>query len=579
MNDHSQRGDIVFVSRSGERRLTAPTQVVCARSLTEVASCLQRVEEAVAQGQYAAGYLSYEAAPAVNPLLTAHNPGDFPPLWFGIYDAMETLPTRPAQPLAFSIGTWETDVGERAYVEAVARIRELIAAGDTYQVNYTFPMHASFNGDPVNWFHHLCRAQRADHAAYVDTGRFKILSASPELFFRLDGRTLETRPMKGTRPRGLWPEADRQAHEDLVRSEKDRAENVMIVDLLRNDMGRISDTGSVAVDRLFDVERYETVWQMTSTIRSLTSASPTQLLRALFPSGSVTGAPKVHTMQIIRQIEPHPRGVYCGAIGWFGPDRQAEFNVPIRTVTVDAEAGRARYHIGSGITWQSAADAEYAECYDKAAVLSCRRPKFELLESLLHDGNGYWLLEEHLDRLAASAAYFGFQIGIGQVRDALLEHARSFGDAPLTVRLLADETGSFRIESASLTPAVHVRLGLAPSPVDESDVFLYHKTTHRSVYAKTKVSRPNCNDVLLWNRRGEVTESTMANVVFEIDGRHVTPPIACGLLGGTMRRHLLAQDAVHEQVVKVADVARATRIWLVNSVRKRIDVEWEGAED
>ncbi|NIA14805.1 MAG: aminodeoxychorismate synthase component I [Nitrospiraceae bacterium] len=579
MDHDSQPGDILFVSRTGERRLTAPVEVLCAQNLAEVAPCLHRIEKAVEQGLYAAGYLSYEAAPAVNPLLTTHDTGDFPPLWFGIYRAMETAPPRRAQPPAFTIEPWEAEVGEKTYIEAVAQVRELIAAGDTYQVNYTFPMHASFSGDPVNWFHHLCRAQRADHAAYVDTGRFKILSASPELFFRLDGHTLETKPMKGTRPRGLWPEADGQAREDLTRSEKDRAENVMIVDLLRNDMGRISDIGSVTVERLFDVERYETVWQMTSTIRSKTSAPPTQLLRALFPSGSVTGAPKVRTMQIIRQIEPHPRGVYCGAIGWFGPDRQAQFNVPIRTVTIDEETARARYHIGSGITWGSAADAEYAECYDKAAVLTCRRPEFELLESLLHDSGGYWLLDEHLQRLADSAAHFGYRIDVDEVRDALLELARSFGSAPLKVRLLAGESGSFRLESAPATTAVPVRVGFARTPVDESDVFLYHKTTHRGVYAKAKASRPDCGDVLLWNRRGEVTESTTANVVFEIGGRLVTPPVKCGLLAGTMRRRLLAEGTIHEQVVTKADMTRAASIRLINSVRKWIDIKWANAED
>jgi len=549
---------------------------VSARELEHVLPCLRRVEAAVTDGLYAAGFIAYEAAPAFNEDLATHPPTELPLIWFGLFEDMEVSQPGCMTAQEFSVGAWTAAVNRPQYLAAIRRIRELIAAGDTYQVNYTFPMHAPFEGDAASWFRCLCRAQQCDYAALVDTGRFTVLSASPELFFRLDGDALETRPMKGTRPRGRWIEEDRERAGELAASEKDRAENVMIVDLLRNDMGRISDTGSVRVSRLFDIERYETVWQMTSTITSRTTASVPQILSALFPSGSVTGAPKIRTMEIIRDLEPFPRGVYCGAVGWWAPKRRAEFNVAIRTVTLDRQEGVARYNVGGGITWGSRAEDEYQECYDKAAVLTRQRPEFDLLESLLFSGE-YFLLNEHLARLAGSAEYFGFPVNPHAIESALFEKAAGFrtdGDQALKVRLLVAHDGSFRIEAEPATPANPVRLGFAREPIDDTDVFLYHKTTHRKVYDKAKASRPDCDDVLLWNHRGEITETATANVVVVIDGRQLTPPVQCGLLGGTMRAHLVSRGEIQEAVLSKADMSRASSVKLINSVRKWIAVEF-----
>ena len=566
-------GKALFVSRTRELRCVGPAGTVCARSVDEVRGCVQEIEAAVAGGLYAAGFIAYEAAPAFNEVLATHPPGEAPLLWFGLYEDMAASPPDEAGPQSFRVGPWTAEVSEREYLEAVRRIRELIAAGDTYQVNYTFPMGAAFEGDPLSWYRCLCRAQGAEHTAFIDCGRFKILSASPELFFRLEGDLLETRPMKGTRPRGRWPEEDRRAAAELAASEKDQAENVMIVDLLRNDMGRVSETGSVHVSSLYDIERYETVWQMTSTITSRTSATVPEILAALFPSGSVTGAPKVRTMQIIRDLEPFPRGVYCGAVGWWAPDRRAEFNVAIRTVTVDLEKGQARYNVGGGVTWGSTPEGEYEECRVKAAVLSQRRPDFELLESLLFDGE-YFLLDEHMARLASSAEYFRFEVDPQAIRLALREKAKTFQGGPLKVRLLVAKDGAFRIEAAPATPATPVRLGFAAEPVDDADVFLYHKTTRREVYEHARASRPDCDDVLLWNQREEITETTATNVVLDLDGECLTPPVGSGLLAGTMRGRLLACGEIREAVLTKADVSRAKSIRLINSVRKWIDVEF-----
>jgi len=574
LNNPIQPIEALFVSRGRVLRFVDPIWVLTARTLDEVVPCLKEVESALDQGLYAAGFLAYEAAPALHDALVTHPPGDLPLLWFKLYRGMEESAAFPAmEPDDFALGPWTAAVDRDAYLDAAQRIRELTAAGDTYQVNYTFPLRAAFYGDALSWFQDLYRAQHPDYAAFIDTGRFQILSVSPELFFRLEDGRLEMRPMKGTRPRGRWPEEDHQEAAALAASEKDKAENVMIVDLLRNDMGRISETGSVEVLRLFELERYDTVWQMTSTIASKTTAALPDLFSALFPSGSVTGAPKIRTMQIIRELEKCPRGVYCGSVGWCGPGRRAEFNVAIRTVTIDREQGVADYPVGSGITWASTPLDEYEECLVKARVLGQQRPDFELLESLLFDG-AYFLLEEHLTRLAASAEYFGYDVDIVAIRSSLLEAAEVFETSALKVRLLVTRSGSYHIESAPAPSSQPVRLGFAAEPVDDQDVFLYHKTTQRSVYERARTGRPDCDDVLLWNNRDEITETTVANVVLDFDGQRLTPPIYSGLLAGILRAHLLATGEIKESILHKEDVRRANAIWLINSVRQWVQADF-----
>ncbi|MCP4639383.1 MAG: aminodeoxychorismate synthase component I [bacterium] len=565
----SRTGTAVFTDRSGDEVFTNPKAIIEARSPSEVTDALAQVRDEVARGHTAACFVAYEAAPAFEPKLAVH-PADVAPLaWFGIYDepSGEQVETH-----AYDVGPWTPRIDQPRYESAIARIREWIADGDTYQVNFTFPMDASFSGDPLAWYRTLYEAQPTDYAAYIDTGRFQVLSMSPELFFGLDGDRLVTRPMKGTRPRGRWRGEDEQLARDLVSSEKDRAENVMIVDLLRNDMGRVSRTGSVRVPSLFEVERYDTVWQMTSTIKSRTDADVPEILAALFPSGSVTGAPKVRTMEIVRDLECGPRGVYCGAVGWWRPGRRARFNVAIRTVLVDADQGTARYHVGGGITWGSTPEGEYDECLTKAAVLARHAEPFQLLESLLHDGDGYFLLDYHLDRLTDSARYFGYAVDLKTVRTALAREAASLDDGAYKVRLLVNCDGAIHVESDPATPARPLRVGFARAPVDSRDVFLFHKTTRRQVYDSAKASRPECDDVLLWNERGEVTESSSANVAVRIDGQWYTPPVSCGLLGGTMRRHLLDRGDLEERPITKDEALRADAGQLLNSVRKKVNV-------
>jgi para-aminobenzoate synthetase/4-amino-4-deoxychorismate lyase len=537
----------------------------------EVVAAVGKIERAVEDGRLpAAGYLAYEAAAAYG--LSTHPPqADGPPLlWFGLFRRREPA-APPASGGDYRFGEWQPALDFPAYDAALAHIKAAIARGDTYQANFTFPLRAGFSGDPLALFAALSAAQRAQYGAYLDLGRFVICSASPELFFRRDGATIESRPMKGTAHRGLTAADDRAQIEWLRRSEKNRAENVMIVDMIRNDLGRVARVGSVAVPALFAVERYPTLLQMTSTVTALTDAPLSDVLAAAFPCASITGAPKKRTMELLRALEVGPRGVYTGAIGVVLPGRRAQFNVAIRTAVIDRQRGTAVYHVGSGVVWDSDAAAEFEECRLKARVLSAPPiAPFRLLESLLWlPGEGYALREEHLRRLAESGEYFGYPVDLAEVTrrlDALATKLR----APSKVRLLVGPGGKVAAEARPLAEGAlpePLRLGLARQPVSSGDVWLYHKTTRREVYDAARTARPDCDEVILWNERGELTEATTSNLVLELDGGRWTPPVSAGLLAGTLRARLLAAGEIAERTLLTADLARAERIWLINSVR------------
>jgi para-aminobenzoate synthetase/4-amino-4-deoxychorismate lyase len=463
-------------------------------------------------------------------------------------------------------------VSRTDYDEAVTRIKDYIASGETYQVNYSIRLRAPFSGDPWMLFLELVQAQQAEYGAYVDAGRFSICSASPELFFCLDGNRLTSRPMKGTAARGLTALEDDAQARWLHHSEKNRAENVMIVDMVRNDMGRVAASGTVQVPRLFEVERYPTLWQMTSTVTARTEASLRDITAALFPCASITGAPKPRTMEIIAELETTPRRVYTGAIGFIAPNRRAQFNVAIRTVVIDRDEAQAEYGVGGGILWESECSDEYRECQIKARVLTTRQPDFSLLETMLWiPEQGYFLLEHHLDRLRGSAEYFGVPADMERIRQELTNVAGSLEGKPHRVRLLVTRDGAVSCEATLLTDgaaARPVQLKLAPTPVNSSNPFLYHKTTHRQVYDAARAACTECDDVLLWNEREEITETCIANVVVRLDGELVTPPVHCGLLPGTFRAWLLEQGTVRERVVTVEALKRSTCIYVANSVRK-----------
>ena len=432
-----------------------PQAVLQTASPSEVRDVLLEVEQAVGGGLHAAGFVGYEAAPGFDPHLATYRRSALPLVWFGLFRRaekrrMSDLITRHG----FSVGPWRPSIRAQRYRAAIARIREYLRDGDTYQVNFTFRLRASFTGDPFMLFADLCRAQQGGYPVFVETDDFAVCSASPELFFALDGQDLLSRPMKGTFARGHGYDDDRAARERLRMSEKDRAENVMIVDMVRNDMGRVAEAGSVRVVSLFDVESYPTLFQMTSTVAARTRASLPDIMAALFPCASITGAPKVRTMQIIRELESGPRGVYTGCVGWLSPGRRACFNVAIRTVVVDKRQARAEFGVGGGIVWDSTAANEYDECLVKAAVLTDSPPEFDLLESILwQPGRGFYLLAGHLRRMRESAAYFGYAFDGEALRRQLRDKAGAFGKRRLKVRVRLNRRGLVTIEAAELAEA------------------------------------------------------------------------------------------------------------------------------
>lgn len=547
---------------------------IAATTSGQILPALRRIEAAARNGLHAAGCISYEAAPAFEPNFRVKPPTKFPLLWFGLFRERREITAGEFFRMGeFELSEWKPTIAESPYRKNIERIREHIAAGDTYQVNFTFRLRANFCGDDLALYHRLCRSQRAGYCAYFNLGRYRLLSASPELFFHWQNGLLITRPMKGTRPRGRTTAEDCHYTEQLKTSAKERAENLMIVDLLRNDMGRISEFGSVEVAELFAVERYETVLQMTSTIRSRVrpQAGLVEILQALFPSGSVTGAPKIRTTEIIEALENSPRQIYTGAMGFLSPGPEAVFNVAIRTLLVDTQTGVAELGVGSGITYDSSPEAEYQECLLKAQFLSQSRPEFSLLESIRYESSaGFFLLDRHLRRLADSADYFGFRFDEHEIRAALQRLAESLSAGKLKIRLLLDRDGRYRIAHEALTDSSQnqfLKIALAPEPVDSREVFLFHKTTQRQAYEIRKVSRPDVDDVLLMNEKGELTESTVANMVVRLDGQDYTPPVACGLLAGTLRAELITQGKLSERVLRPEDLQQAQAIFLINSVR------------
>jgi para-aminobenzoate synthetase / 4-amino-4-deoxychorismate lyase len=560
-------------------RFSGLIEQITAETMTEVIPALRKVEDCVARGYHAAGFLSYEAAAAFDSTLITRPPGEFPLLWFGIFAerraAAATSPVKDdtASGPEYVISNWSTSVNRAGYDAVIDRIKEYIAAGDTYQVNYTLRQRFNFTGNVQACYLELCRSQRASYCAFLDLDRYGILSTSPELFFRLKDGLLTTRPMKGTAKRGRWTEEDAELMAAFKQNVKERAENLMIVDLLRNDMGRVSETGSVQVASLFDVERLETVQQMTSTITSRVKADTgiVELFRALFPCGSITGAPKKRTMEIIAELEDSPRGLYTGCIGYLSPGGEALFSVAIRTLVIDKQTGNGELGLGSGITWDSVAGSEYEECLAKGRFVLTPVPEFKLLESLLfEEATGFYLLERHLQRLSRSVAYFGFELDPDYLRKEL-EQLAAVLQGSHKVRILLARHGSFSITSEPIiekeehtAPVV----ALAEVRVNTANPFLYHKTDNRAVYASELAKRPDCVDVIFINERNEVAEGANNNIVVRINGGLFTPPRESGLLPGTFREELLANGEIRERIITRKELERATDVYLINSVRK-----------
>ena len=540
-------------------------------ALDEVIPLLRGAEAAAKDGLWAALALSYEAAPAFDSALKVQPSSEFPLAWMGVFQEPSSTDFNSISNSPFRISEWEPQIDRREYRQAILSIRDFIERGDTYQINFTFPLRGYVGGNSFSCFRAIAESQGAAYSAYLDIGSHRILSFSPELFVERRGNDLMTRPMKGTLARGRWLEEDCERVEQLRGSPKDRAENVMIVDLLRSDLGKVAETGSVKVTELFAVECLSRVLQMTSTVTAVQRPDVTlvDILRALFPCGSVTGAPKCRSMAIIKELEHRRRGVYTGAIGFMGPNGDAVFNVPIRTLAVDVRDGAATFGVGGGITWDSTTEGEYEECCLKAKFLTHPWAEFKLLETIALNDGEYALLDRHLSRARNSARYFGFRWSEAEVLKALDDVRKSHPSRRWRIRLIVDRDGKAHVEvglgGEPRTAPVTVKF--ASRAVDDRDPLVFHKTTDRSRYDVELERCHPCDDVIFWNCRGEVTESTIANVVVFSEGKHWTPPREAGLLAGTLREELISKGELFERTITKEELARAGSFTLINSVR------------
>ena len=521
--------------------------------------------------------LSYEAAPAFDSALKVKPSPEFPLAWMAAFEEPLAPSLESHADSSFVISEWEPQIDGRRYREAIHSIKSYIERGDTYQVNFTFPLRGYVAGDSFSCFRAIAQSQGAAYSAYLDIGSHRILSFSPELFVERRGNNLITRPMKGTLSRGRWLEEDRNRAHQLQASPKDRAENVMIVDLLRSDLGKIAETGSVDVPELFAVENLSRVLQMTSTVTAVQGPGVTivDILCALFPCGSVTGAPKTRSMAIIEELEREPREIYTGAIGLLAPDGNATFSVAIRTLVVDGQSGAATFNVGGAITWDSTTDGEYEESCLKAKFLTQPWPNFELLETIeLNDGT-YSLLDRHLTRVRASAQYFGFRWNESRVSTALDDACKSHPLGRWRARLIVERTGKAGVEVHPLERDREMPLAVkfATCPVDDLDPLLFHKTTARSRYDTELERCQPCDDVIFWNCRDEVTESTIANVVVFTEGKHWTPPREAGLLAGTLREELVSKGELFERTITKSELEHLGTFALINSVRGWMQAE------
>lgn len=471
----------------------------------------------------------------------------------------------------FHIQNLKLNFGKSGYLKKINRIKEYIRAGLTYQVNFTGKYHFDFSGSVYAFYEDLRNRQNVSYGAFLKFKDEYIVSLSPELFFRRDGVKIYSRPMKGTIVRGKNIAEDKKIILALKNSHKNQAENLMIVDLIRNDLGRISQVRSVKVSRLFDIEKYNTLFQMTSTVKSTLRKGKTylEIFKNIFPGGSVTGAPKIRTMQIIKDLEEEPRNIYCGALGLILPKNKAVFNLPIRTISI--RKNKAEMGIGGGIVIDSDPESEYEECLLKAGFLTSRYKPFKLIESLLWD-KGYRFLKEHLRRMESSARYFVFYFDLTKI---ILELRRSEKNlkpgSKYKVRLLLDKEGHLETEYSELTDDNQAQKYIAISrfKVMPKNLFLYHKTTNRAFFDSeyNHYRLKGYFDVIFLNKRNEVTEGAISNIIIEKNKRFYTPPVCAGLLAGIFRGYLLKRRKVSEKIIYLRDLLAADKIFLCNSVR------------
>ncbi|RSI80268.1 Aminodeoxychorismate synthase component 1 [Streptococcus mitis] len=567
------RKTVIDFRALGERyTFTQPIKELKTRDLSEVADLLAQVESYQEQSYYVVGYISYEAAPAFEEKLAVHTApllGEYL-LYFTVHDSVEISPI----PLTYDDidlpSNWQEVTSEADYEKAIAQIHHHLRQGDTYQVNYTVQLKQDLSANPFDIYNRMVVEQEAGYNAYIEHDEMAVISMSPELFFEQNDRELTTRPMKGTTQRGVTDQEDLAQASWLEQDPKNRSENMMIVDLLRNDMNRISEVGSEHVERLCQVEQYSTVWQMTSTIKSQLRADVDliAIFRSLFPCGSITGAPKIATMEIIKNLEPQPRGVYCGTIGLLLPNGQRIFNVAIRTIQL--HQGKAVYGVGGGITWDSTWESEYREVHQKAAVLYRKQARFQLITTGKINQKQLLFEDQHLERLTKASRYFAYPFDPKKLRQKIEEECQACDvNQDYRLRITLNKSGELELSRQILTPLSpsFCKAKLCLQEADLNQAFTYFKTTHRPHLSLGEQEK------IYHNKSGELLETSIGNLVLKIAGKLYTPPINLGILPGIYRQYLLETGQVEEKVLTLTDLNHAEAIYGCNAVRGLYELE------
>jgi len=575
-----------------------PVTILKTNKYSEVPAILNKIDSFV--GKYwLAGFLTYESSYGLEEKLwkTFNLPATHSSnlIWFGVFENPylfdhidgKWIPPLPKKFQSYSSQKKNIDTQNKnhislsysinfdTYTKIIRKIKFWIGKGHTYQVNFTFDVNVNTDMSAVDFYSFLREKQRTPYCAFINTSDEHILSFSPEMFFKKVGSQIKVKPMKGTTPRGRWNEEDRYLRSYLQKDPKNLSENLMIVDLLRNDLGKICEIGSIKTKRLYEVETHPTLHQMTSTIQGKIKSDIDfqDIFQHIFPSGSVTGAPKIRTMQIIRSLEQGDRGVYCGAIGYISPGGNAVFNVPIRTIQKKSRSNKWIYRVGSGIVWDSTSASEWDECKTKCKFITTQKPPaFEIFESILWNGCLVFL-NSHIKRLEKSAKFFDYPYTEKNLLNLIEEISKILQEKnDSKVRIFLNNNGDLRWDYALLEDSQwsdSAPIFLSETSIDENNIFLYHKTTHRPWYntAMENIRNGLCFDVIFFNSKGEITEGARSNVFMEKDGKLYTPSLCCGLLPGILRKNLIKNKKCFEKIITIKELKKSNTIYCGNSVR------------
>jgi para-aminobenzoate synthetase/4-amino-4-deoxychorismate lyase len=555
---------------SPARLYANPVEVLTAHDGDALSALLVSLRRARQDGLHVAGFFGYEAGAHLLPGLRQAPSGLL--AWFGLFKDFKTIEVNSVtsllpEPAGIWLSGLRPNISRADYSQAFAMVQEYIRAGDIYQANLTFPLTADYVGDPLALYAALRARACAGYGGVIWTGQTHYLSFSPELFFALKDQRITTKPMKGTAQRLADPASDIVAAEHLRADPKQRAENLMIVDLLRNDLSRVCVAGSVRVPELFHIESYPTVHQMTSTVTGLLNdgADAVDVIQALFPCGSITGAPKIRAMQIVEEVEAAPRGIYCGSIGRIDDNGDAAFNVAIRTFTLCETTQSLSLGLGSGVVSDSVEADEWAECLAKGDFATVENHGFDLIETMRFEpAAGILRLEHHLDRMASSATFFGFEFDRHEL-SKFLHASISNTDCVSKIRLMVSGYGAQTVEIRPLEDVTEWRVGVVPLPVDAGDFRLRHKISDRAFYDDARKSRPDCDEVVFVGADGLLTEGSITALFVERDGKLLTPRLETGLLPSILRRELIEVGKAEEADLKIEDLSAG--FWVGNSLR------------